>query len=69
MTNEGYLTTRQAAAYVGTSPSGWTRTSVTHGVPCVRYGTGPKARRLYKRADIDRWLESCRQQLEAGVRA
>jgi len=69
VSSEGYLNTRQAAAYVGTTAAGWHRTAVTHGVPSVRYGTGPKARRLYRREDIDRWLESCRQRVEAGVRA
>ena len=63
-----YLSTKEAAAYLGVSAQGWHRTATNHGVPSVRYGTGPRARRLYRRADIDRWLESCRQQIEAGVR-
>ena len=64
-----YLTTRQAAAYVGTTPAGWHRHAVRHGIPSVRYGRSPKSRRLYKRDDIDRWLVSCQQARDAGVRA
>lgn len=60
----GYLTTKTAAAYIGVSPAGFHRAAIRHGVPHVRYGW----KRLYKREDIDRWLELNRQLRDARVR-
>jgi len=69
VSEQKYLTTRQAAAYVGTTPAGWHRHVLRNGIPSVRYGSSPKSRRRYKREGIDRFLEASRQAVEGGVRS
>ena len=51
------------------SEAGWHRHVLRNGIPSVRYRSSPKSRRLYKREDIDRFLEASRQAVEGGVRS
>ncbi len=53
-TMTGYLTTRQAADYLGTTYRGFDRFVRRHGVPCVRYGR----HRRFQPATLDKVLRT-----------
>lgn len=52
--SEGYLTAREAAAYVGTTYRGFDVFVRRHGVPHVRYGRN----RRFQKATLDRVLRT-----------
>jgi excisionase family DNA binding protein len=53
----GYLTAREAAAYVGATYRGFDMWVRRHGIPCVRYGN----RRRYSKDQLDRVLRMMAQ--------
>ena len=51
-----WLTTREAAGYIGRSPNGLHKLTAARAIPCSQ--DGPGARCYFRRSDLDAWMRS-----------
>lgn len=60
MTAAAYLSTKEAADYLGVKPRGFDQFVRRHGVPCLRYGRIRK----FKRETLDRVLKTMAERVK-----